>query len=74
MVLRNLLAARNVPVAWSYQTARAVEAGMLKRVLRKFEPAPIPVHMIHTGQKPLPLKLRTFLDCAASRLRESLRG
>jgi DNA-binding transcriptional LysR family regulator len=57
----------------SYQTAHAVETGALKRVLRKYEPDPLPVHLIHAGQKPLPLKLRTFLDFAAARLRQSLR-
>ena len=57
----------------SYQTARAIETGSLRRVLRKYEPAPLPVHLIHTGQRPLALKLRSFLDFATPRLRQSLR-
>ncbi|MEJ1963830.1 MAG: LysR family transcriptional regulator [Gammaproteobacteria bacterium] len=56
----------------SYQAARAVGQGELKLVLRKFERAPLPVSLVHTGQGPLPLKLRTFLDFAAPRLRKAL--
>lgn len=59
--------------ALSYQAAGAVETGALERVLRKYEPDPLPVHLVHTGQTPLPLKLRAFLDFAAPRLRQTLR-
>jgi DNA-binding transcriptional LysR family regulator len=57
----------------SYQTARAIEAGSLRRVLRKYESDPLPVHLIHTGRKPVARKLRAFLDFATPRLRQSLR-
>lgn len=56
----------------SYQAAQPVEEGKLDVVLRAFEPAPIPVSLIHANQGPLPLKLRTFLDFAAPRLRSRL--
>jgi DNA-binding transcriptional LysR family regulator len=56
----------------SYQSARAVGEGKLKRVLRKFEGAPLPVSLVHTGQGHLPLKLRSFLDFAAPRLKALL--
>jgi DNA-binding transcriptional LysR family regulator len=56
----------------SYQAARAVQEGALKRILRKFEPEPLPVSLVHGGQGPLPLKMRRFIDYAAPRLRKAL--
>ena len=44
----------------SYQIAAAVRAGTLA-ALREFEPPPWPVHLVYTGGRPLPLKLRAFL-------------
>jgi DNA-binding transcriptional LysR family regulator len=58
----------------SYQAANAISRGELKVVLRKFEPEPLPVSLVHAGQGRLPLKLRTFIDFAAPRLREALSG
>ncbi|MEP9375470.1 LysR family transcriptional regulator [Aquabacter sp. CN5-332] len=56
----------------SYQVARAVAGGKLRIVLEDFEPAPMPVHLIHAGQGRLPLKMRRFLEFAVPRLRQSL--
>jgi DNA-binding transcriptional LysR family regulator len=56
----------------SYQVADAVRAQSLKIVLAKFESAPLPVSLVHTGQAPLPLKLRAFLDFVTPRLRERI--
>ena len=56
----------------SYQAERALEAGQLKIALKSFETPPIPVHMLHGGQGLLPLKLRSFLDFAAPRLKMRL--
>lgn len=58
----------------SYQAARAVREGKLRIVLRAFEPAPMPVSLLHAGQDPVALKIRSFIDFAAPRLRQSLRG
>jgi DNA-binding transcriptional LysR family regulator len=58
----------------SYQAAPAIERGQLKLVLRKFEPAPTEVHLVHSGQRLIPLKLRSFLDFAAPRLRGALQS
>jgi DNA-binding transcriptional LysR family regulator len=49
-----------------------VAEGKLRIILRAFEPEPLPVHLVHAGQKLLPLKLRAFLDFAAPRLKASL--
>lgn len=40
----------------SYQVAQAVEQGALRLVLREFEPDPVPVSLVHTGQAPMPVK------------------
>jgi DNA-binding transcriptional LysR family regulator len=56
----------------SYQVATPVAEGKLQVVLQEFEPEPIPVHLIHAAQGRLPLKMRSFLEFAAPRLRKSL--
>jgi DNA-binding transcriptional LysR family regulator len=56
----------------SYQITNAIRAGALAVVLEKFEPAPSPVSLVYTGGRLLPLKLRAFLDFAASRLKARL--
>jgi DNA-binding transcriptional LysR family regulator len=56
----------------SYQVAAAEAAGALVRVLRRFEPAAVPVSLVHSGQARLPLKLRAFIDFCAPRLQARL--
>ena len=56
----------------SYQAARAIAEGKLVPVLQAFQTAPRPVHMLHSGQPILPLKLRAFLDFAAPRLKSDI--
>ncbi|MGA7782238.1 MAG: LysR family transcriptional regulator [Paraburkholderia sp.] len=53
----------------SYQVADAIRSNALRIVLDGFEPAPLPIHLVHKGQAPLPLKLRAFLDFVTPRLR-----
>jgi DNA-binding transcriptional LysR family regulator len=66
------VAAIGVTRVLSYQVAGALRAGTLALALRKFEPAPSPVSLVHAGQGLLPVKLRAFLDFAAPRLRARL--
>ena len=56
----------------SYQAAGAVADGHLVLVLRAYEPEPIPVNLLYTDPKRLPLKTRSFVDFAAPRLRKAL--
>ena len=56
----------------SYQIAKSVEQGLLRVVLTDFEPDPMPVYLIHAGQRLVPRKLRSFLEYAAPRLRKIL--
>ncbi len=55
-----------------YQVASAVENGSLRLLLRRYEPNPAPVHVIHVARGQMPLKLRRFLDFAMPKLRSSL--
>jgi len=56
----------------SYQVAEAVAGGALRIVLERYEREPIPVSILHAGPGMLPLKVRTFRDFAAPRLRAAL--
>jgi len=53
----------------SYQVADALREQALRIVLEPYESAPLPISLVHTGQAPLPLKLRAFLDFVTPRLR-----
>jgi DNA-binding transcriptional LysR family regulator len=53
----------------SYQIADALRTGVLAEVLQTFEPARMPVNLVYTERRLLPLKLRAFLDFAAPRLK-----
>jgi DNA-binding transcriptional LysR family regulator len=52
----------------SYQMALAERSGSLVRVLRKFEPAPLPGHVVHVGTL-LPARVRAFVEFANARLK-----
>ncbi len=56
----------------SYQVALPVTDGALKLILRRFEPDPMPVHLVHAGHTLLPLKLRAFRDFLGPRLKNRL--
>ena len=56
----------------SYQAADAIASGRLRRTLASFEPEPLPAHLLHDARGPVPLKLRSFLDFSAPRLRARL--
>jgi DNA-binding transcriptional LysR family regulator len=56
----------------SYQAAEAVRSGALVLALEDFAPPPVPVHVVHAGGRPLPQKVRVFLDFLVPRLRAAL--
>jgi len=56
----------------SYKMDAAKRAGQLVIVLEDFEPEPLPVHIIYAPRKPIPIKLRAFLDWMAPRLKARL--
>jgi DNA-binding transcriptional LysR family regulator len=56
----------------SYKIDHARRAGTLAIVLEEFEPEPLPVHIIYVPRKPVPLKLRAFLNFMTPRLKARL--
>lgn len=56
----------------SYQVADEIRSGALQIVLDRYEPEPIAVSFVHPQQGMLPLKVRSFLDWGAPRLRARL--
>ncbi|MEO8684219.1 MAG: LysR substrate-binding domain-containing protein, partial [Devosia sp.] len=55
-----------------YQAAAAIARGDLRPILEDHEPEPLPINLVHAGPGRMPLKMRSFLDFAASRLRARL--
>jgi DNA-binding transcriptional LysR family regulator len=66
------IAGAGVTRVLSYQIERAVKAGTLVAILKRFEPDPLPISMVYMNQRRLPLKVRAFLDFAAPCLRARL--
>lgn len=52
----------------SYQVFEDLEAGRLVRLLRPFEPSPLPVQLVHVSRAYAQPKVRAFLDLAAEQL------
>lgn len=52
----------------SYQVFDELAAGRLVRLLRSFEPPPLPVQLVTAGRAHMPPKIRAFLDLAAEQL------
>ena len=63
--LAALRAGGGIGAALSYQVADDVRAGTLVRLLREYEPPPLPVHLVVPGGRFLPPRVRAFLDHAA---------
>ncbi len=53
----------------SYQVAASLAAGELKILLENFEPAPLPVSIVHREGRFASSKVRSFIDLMAARLR-----
>jgi len=56
----------------SYKIDAAKRAGTLAVVLDEFEPEPLPAHIVYAERKPVPLKLRAFLNWMTPRLKARL--
>ncbi len=66
------LAGGGITRLFSYHVAEAVKAGRLSILLESFEPAPLPVNIVHRGGGLLPLKVRAFLEFSAPKLKARL--
>jgi DNA-binding transcriptional LysR family regulator len=56
----------------SYQVTEALRAGSVARVLTRFEPPPLPVHLVYPGMSGATAKVRAFAELAAPLLRAAL--
>jgi DNA-binding transcriptional LysR family regulator len=54
----------------SYKMDAAMRERKLEIVLDDFEPTPLPIHILYPPRKPMPLKLRTFLNWMTPRLKQ----
>jgi DNA-binding transcriptional LysR family regulator len=50
-----------------YQAAEAIKAKRLRIVLAKFEPPPLPIHIVYPTSRLLSAKVRTFIDLVTER-------
>ncbi len=53
----------------SYQVAAHLATGQLLRVLASYEPAPLPIHVVHLEGRQASAKIRAFVDALVDRLR-----
>lgn len=53
----------------SYQVGPDLENGGLNSVLDRYEPEPLPIHLVHVDGRRLPAKVRAFIDFAKPRLK-----
>lgn len=60
-----------ITTAFSYHFHAALERGALVTVLDDFAPAALPVSLVYTANRFLPIKVRAFLDFAAPRLKQA---
>jgi DNA-binding transcriptional LysR family regulator len=63
------LAGHGLARVLSYQVAPELAAGTLKIVLARFEPPPIPIHVVHPEGRHANARVRAFVDFAVARLR-----
>jgi DNA-binding transcriptional LysR family regulator len=54
--------------ALSYQVADELKQGLLVRLLKAYEPPPIPIQLVYPSARLLAPRVRAFLDFAASRI------
>jgi len=67
-ILMAVLAGRGIGRPLSYQVAEQLEAGTLVRLLRDYEPAPLPVQLLVPSARHMPPRLRACFDFLATHL------
>lgn len=66
------IAGAGITRVMSYKMEAARRAGDLVLMLEEFEQEPWPVHVLYAERKPMPVKLRAFLDWVTPRLKARL--
>jgi len=67
-------ACAGIGIAPAFSHQIKTERGALTTLLDDFQPAEVPVHLVYTANRFLPIKMRAFLDFAVPRLREFSRS
>jgi DNA-binding transcriptional LysR family regulator len=57
---------RGLAMLLAYQVAPALRRGLLRVVLAKFEPPPLPIHLAYPSKRLLSPKVRAFVDLVAT--------
>lgn len=63
------VAGHGVTRVLSYQAAEALRDGRLVPLLERYEPPPVPIHIVHHEGRRAGARVRAFIDLAAERLR-----
>jgi DNA-binding transcriptional LysR family regulator len=71
VAMQGAVAGEGLTRVLSYQAAADVKAGRLRVILSEFEPAPIPIHVIHREGRRAAARVRAFVDFAVAELREN---
>ena len=58
----------------SYKMEAARRTGALAILLEEFEQEALPIHIVYPERRPMPLKLRAFLNWVTPRLKSRLAG
>ena len=66
------IASAGITRVMSYKMEAARRAGQLVLMLEEYEQEPWPVHVVYAERKPVPLKLRAFLNWVTPRLKARL--
>jgi DNA-binding transcriptional LysR family regulator len=66
------IAGAGITRVMSYKMEAARRAGALVTMLEEFELEPLPMHIVYAERKPVPLKLRAFLNWVTPRLKARL--
>ena len=63
-----------ISIAFAYQIEAASEEGALTTVLDEFQPPSMPVNLVYTANRFLPIKVRALIDLSALRLKRVFAG
>jgi DNA-binding transcriptional LysR family regulator len=69
--LQAVEAGRGITRVLSYQVRDEVASGTLVRLLKDFEPEPVPVHLVTSSRTHMAPKVRAFLDSAVNVFRDT---
>jgi len=69
VAIQAALAEQGLTRLLSYQAAPELAKGRLKTALTRYEPPPLPIHVVHAEGKQAPARVRAFVALAVERLR-----